>query len=104
MVSVTRVGCTVCTVTPAGTRTLTSAGALLAPRPDASTIATTCPGARPCSVPTGPASTTATACGSLSASRLLPGLTAFTPTTGNGRVPTYGATETVTLKPACRTS
>src|ERR671937_2291082 len=104
MVRVTRVGCTVCTVTPGGTRRTTSAGALPAPRPEASTTAFTWPGASASRVETGPLRTTEMVCGSVSATRLLPRLIAVTATRGNGRVPTNGVTDTVTVDPVGRKS
>src|SRR6267143_1949461 len=85
MVSVTRVGCTVWAVVPAGVRT-------------------TCPGAIPESAGTGPATTMLMDGGSNSATKPLPTPDACTATTGNARLPVSGAIETVTVAWAALTS
>src|SRR5438445_7617986 len=101
MVSVTLVGCTLCTVTPGGTRTATSAGAELpVARPAPSTTAVTWAAVRTASVRTGPARTKPTVWGSVSATSAAGRFTAWTATNGNGRVPMSGAVETVTVDPA----
>src|SRR5581483_6001582 len=96
MVSVTRLGCTLCALAPGGTRTLASTVYVPGGRPAASTTTLTWSAAMPTSVGCGPATVTVTLPGSVSATVPAARFWIWT-ASRKGRVPASATTVTFTV-------